>query len=780
MRVFRIVSRVRQAGVLEVEGETMPIVKVIVDQADEASILKGARLIERYDAFLLVEATPAAAREIARRHLVEDITAQYQLDLPNVRINTSKPRVTAARVHPHPAFKGERVGPGAHHYVVQFVGPVKDRWLSQLRAAGAQLRTPHSGFAYIVKARQNALPKIAGLPFVRWVGHLPHAARVAPGILAQPRSAALPRRRVRPNVYRVEMFDGADAGRIASAARRLAFKVLTKEAGAALLVLETTKLYGARAKQIHALSTVHGVKFIRQQVVPRTTNNVATTIMGNSFAATSASGLKLAGAGEIVAVCDTGIDTGDPASIHPDFAGRVVAIKSYPITPDWNSIITNPGGNDGAADFDSGHGTHVAGSVLGNGTASAGASAVIRGHAYKAKLVFQAVEQEMKWRPNAPPSLARERYILSGIPADLKPLFQFALDQGARVHSNSWGGGDPGAYVDQCRQFDQFVWDHKDFCFVIAAGNDGTDQDGDGTINAMSVTSPGTAKNCITVGACENLRHEFDAEKYGDWWPSDFPASPYKNDSMADRPTEVVPFSSRGPTADNRIKPDVVAPGTFILSTRSSKIAANNFAWAAYPPDKSHYFHMGGTSMATPLTAGGVAVLREFLRTKQGIAAPTAALLKAMLIAGAQRLEGTAPANTLLDIHQGFGRVNLDRSVRRVLATVEGTGLKTGAKSTVAIKVPAGQRKLRIAMCYSDFPGTTLVNNLNLIVTDPAGKKRVGNQSVVAGTALTFDAANNVEVVEVTKASAGTWTVDVIASNVSKGPQDFALAAILV
>ena len=69
--------------------------------------------------------------------------------------------------------------------------------------------------------------------------------------------------------------------------------------------------------------------------------------------------------------------------------------------------------------------------------------------------------------------------------------------------------------------------------------------------------------------------------------------------------------------------------------------------------------------MATPLVAGGVAVLREFLRTKKGIAAPTAALLKASLIAGAQRLAGTAPANTLLDIHQGFGRVNLDRSVRR-------------------------------------------------------------------------------------------------------------------
>jgi subtilisin family serine protease len=502
--------------------------------------------------------------------------------------------------------------------------------------------------------------------------------------------------------------------------------------------------------------------------------------MGNAFAAASPTGPKLTGVGEIIAVCDTGLDTGNPAAIHPDFAGRVVAIKSYPITSDWSSIITNPAGNDGPADLDSGHGTHVSGSVLGDGTASVGGPALIRGHAHKAKLVFQAVEQEMKWKPNAPPNLSGERYLLAGLPANLGPLFQFAYTSGARVHSNSWGGGDPGAYDDQCRQFDQFVWDHKDLCFVIAAGNDGTDNDGDGKINLKSVTSPGTAKNCVTVGACENLRPEFDSETYGEWWPSDFPASPIKNDPMANHPDQVVAFSSRGPTADNRVKPDVVAPGTFILSTRSSKVAANNFAWAAYPPDKAHYFHMGGTSMATPLTSGAVALLREFLRKKQGIANPSAALLKALLIAGAKRLPGTAASTAIVDNHQGFGRVNVDRSVKRALATLDGPALKTGTKSTFTVKVPTASNTLRIALCYSDFPGSSLINNLNLIVTDPAGKRYVGNQPSSAGGTLTLDSTNNVEVVQVGQAKKGNWTIDVVASNVSAGPQDFALAVVLV
>jgi subtilisin family serine protease len=743
--------------------------------------LKRSRLVESYDAFLLVEATPAAARAIGRTYPVEDITDQYQLDLPNVSVNTSRLRVTTAGMRRRLAYEGEQLGPGPHHYIVQFQGPIKDRWLARLRSTGAKVRSPHGSFSYIVSARKAVLPKIAALPFVRWMGHLPHAARTAPG-LVQPvlGRAPLPRRRVRPNVYRVEIFDARDTGRIAAAVRRLRFKVLSKEPSARVLILESKSSDAARAKQIRALSAVHGVKFIRQQVIPRTANNVATGIMGRAHVAANPSGVNLAGTGEVIAVCDTGLDTGNPASIHPDFAGRVIAIKSYPITPDWNSVVSNPGGDDGPSDLDSGHGTHVSGSVFGNGAASAGGPAPIRGHAHKANLVFQAVEQEMKWRPNAPPSLTRHRYILAGIPANLRPLFQFAYGKGARIHSNSWGGGDPGVYDDQCEQFDRFVWDRKDCCFVIAAGNDGTDNDGDGKINPQSVTSPGTAKNCVTVGACENLRPEFDAQTYGRWWPGDFPVSPFRNDPMANHADQVVAFSSRGPTTDRRVKPDVVAPGTFILSTRSSKLAPNNFAWAAYPPDKTHYFPMGGTSMATPLTAGALAVLREFLRTKQGVARPSAALLKALLVAGAERLPGTAPAGTIVDNHQGFGRVNLDRSTARPLATIDGPRLKTGESSTFQVKVQAANKTLRMALCYSDFPGATLVNNLNLIVTDPGGKRYAGNQPSASSGILALDSKNNIEVGQVAKAKTGNWRVDVVASNVSAGPQDFALAAVLV
>jgi hypothetical protein len=757
------------------------ILKVFARKTEREAVLERARLIEAYEAFVVIDASAPLARSLARTVPLEDITAQYRLPIGGVSVDPLKAKATRAG-------RGAPLGQGPHHYVVQFIGPIKPAWLAALRRSGATVRFPFAGFAYVIAAREAALAKVGALSCLRWVGHLAHADRVAPGLVDGKAAAAtmLPRRRVMPEVLTVEVFGAELLGPVRAAARRLGFKVLQADARARLLTLDGAGLSGKVSGRIRDLSKVHGVRFIRERVLARTSNDVATGLMGNTHVALEPEGLGLSGAGETVAVCDTGLDSGDASSIHPDFAGRVVALKSYPIADDWSQYVSNPGGDDGAADLDSGHGTHVAGSVLGDGAASAADPVRIRGHAHRARLVFQAIEQEMKWKPTAPASLRRARYLLAGLPSDLGPLFRFAYEHGARVHSDSWGGGDAGAYDQQAAQFDDFVWTHKDFTFVIAAGNDGTDRDGDGTVNPSSVTSPGTAKNAITVGASESRRPEFNTQTYGGWWPNDFSASPIQKDPMADRPEQVVAFSSRGPTADGRFKPDVVAPGTFILSTRSRHIAPNNFAWAAYPLN-AHYCHMGGTSMATPLTAGAVALLREFLRTRRSLPSPSAALVKALLIAGARRLSGAgggAGANAgteadgvEVDSEQGFGRVDLDRSLGGVLLTEEGEGLQTGRLSSRTLKVSRAGKTLRVVLAYSDFPGASLVNNLNLIVTEPSGVRHVGNQRPGG---LLADATNNVELVEVSKAPKGTWTVEVVASNVARGPQDFALVAVAV
>jgi serine protease AprX len=772
----------------------MAILKIFVSGEEQVALLGLYNVIEQYDSFILADVPDTKTSELLNAYLAEDITPQYKIDIGLNNIDTSRPRLTAAgNIKSHPAYTTTEkdLSTGYHHYLVQFNGPIKQQWLKGVSKTGAELRAPYADFTYVVRANQKTMIAVAGLPYVRWTGHLPFEARIESKLQAKtkkaspnPRTQSLPRTRILEGLYTVEFFDGADIKKALPAIRKAGFRIVTQEPRAKLVIVESKESNTRQKAQIKELSMIHGVRKIRERAINRPSNDVAAGIMGTklSLGTEGASGLGLSGQGEIIAVCDTGIDTGNPETINQDFAGRVVAIKSYPITAEFSDYITNAGGDDGGADLDSGHGTHVAGSVLGDGTNSAGIAETngpIRGLAHKAGLVFQAVEQELKWKD---PSYVSQygRYLLAGIPVNLETLFNYAYQKGARIHSNSWGGGNAGEYDDQSRQLDLFVWNKKDFCVLVAAGNDGTDNDGDGVINLMSVTSPGTAKNCITVGACENQRPEFNNERYGNWWPGDYPAAPYNTDPMADQPSQVVAFSSRGPTRDNRIKPDVLAPGTFILSTRSAMIAINNTAWAPFPPSRQ-YFHMGGTSMATPLAAGAVGLIREYLRTRQKIANPTAALLKAALIAGASKLPGISAPSVAADFHQGFGAVNVDNIVApssplSAIFIDSKRALTTGQSEAHTFEITASAAPLKLVLAYSDYPGSALVNDLNLVLTLPDGKKMTGNSGME--NVKTFDSNNNVEVIMIETPEPGSYVAEVVAANVPQGPQDYALVYI--
>jgi subtilisin family serine protease len=143
---------------------------------------------------------------------------------------------------------------------------------------------------------------------------------------------------------------------------------------------------------------------------------------------------------------------------------------------------------------------------------------------------------------------------------------------------------------------------------LFAAGNCGI-------YGSNTVLAPGTAKNSITVGSSENDR-------------------PDKGNNT-DNINDIAFFSSRGFTDDNRIKPDVVAPGTYIISTRSSK-ASRTMGLGNYDAN-THYTYGGGTSMSTPIVAGMVALIRQYYLQNENIT-PTAALIKATLINGAVNL----------------------------------------------------------------------------------------------------------------------------------------------
>jgi hypothetical protein len=387
----------------------------------------------------------------------------------------------------------------------------------------------------------------------------------------------------------------------------------------------------------------------------------------------------------------------------------------------------------------------------------------VRGTAPKASLVLQSVLDENDG--------------LGGLPDDLNDLFRppYKTDK-ARIHTNSWGStGNFGVYDQQAHEVDQFVQEHRDMLICFAAGNEGVDHNANGQIDPNSVTPPGTAKNCLTVGACENNRPT-KTLTYGQGWPSDFPANPIKSDRVANNPDGMVAFSSRGPINDGRIKPDVVAPGTYILSTRSRATASEGWGLSSDPL----YMFEGGTSMATPLVAGCVANVRAFLRTSHAITKPSAALLKALMINGARDIAGQyVPSETagIPNNNEGFGRVDVQAVVgpygagETVRFFDEDTALDTGENKQQVITVAAGATVLKATLVWTDPAGEGLQSDLDLMVK-AGGQERHGNMPAAS---TDFDRTNNVEQVAWKNVPAGSVTVVVSAHKVTLAPQKFAL-----
>ncbi|KAG5768739.1 hypothetical protein H9Q72_003811 [Fusarium xylarioides] len=436
----------------------------------------------------------------------------------------------------------------------------------------------------------------------------------------------------------------------------------------------------AKIDSVGSIQEVHKLTFF---------NNVAREILHADVTGPNTTIFK--GANQIVTVADTGFDTGDANSTHEAFTGRVKKL-----IPVGRSTKTN--------DTD-GHGTHVCGSVLGDGhSEKMGGS--IQGTAPKATLIVQSL-------------LDNQGGLFGRSQKTLGDLLKEALDHQSFIHTNSWGPmwTRQLPYNNASVDLDTFVSTHEEMTVCFAAGNDGGEETRLGHIGAQAA-----AKNCIAVGSSDNRRkarnNRFDA---------------FKADGVVEGdPNNISWFSSLGPTLERRIKPDVVAPGTMILSAKSRDAKPNDQFGRSTDP---LWTFSSGTSMATPLVAGCVAVLRETLQ-KDGVSSPSAALLKALLVNGAVNTGKTPEA-------QGFGRVDLANSV-----ILKGITTNKGYLEAEVLDeddedefvktlnlgdllMPDGPDSetvtLKVTMVYSDLPGAALQNNINLQVAVGDAPGRFGN-----------------------------------------------------
>mmetsp|Transcript_15712 Transcript_15712/g.24416 ORF Transcript_15712/g.24416 Transcript_15712/m.24416 type:complete len:1706 (+) Transcript_15712:222-5339(+) len=487
----------------------------------------------------------------------------------------------------------------------------------------------------------------------------------------------------------------------------------------------------------------------------------------------------LMGEGQIVGCADTGIDF-DNCFFHDDVE-PVATCTGMGVVADCvnhkhRKIVTYRGFQQtNLEDTAYGHGTHVVGSIAGdamsNNDQEMAFAEDFNGAAPLAKLAFDDVSDD-----------GQGLYIPDALD---EQMFPHSYNAGARLHSNSWGAN-TNSYTTTAQEFDKFMHDNDDFLVLVAAGNSGP--------NFATVGDPAVAKNCLAIGAGENTRqayNEYDGTQYGD--------------GQGFRAANVVAFSSRGPTADGRFKPDIVCPGDSIRSAcadgdmNSFQCGAKVEQFGAANPT-GVVVEMSGTSMATPTCAGAAAIVRQYFADGYHVSGSkdfavgkniSSAMVKAIMIQSGQPMWYEETSNQWVlpermpSLTQGFGRLDLSKVLwfgqesDFKLHTMDREVAVPGEYNMYCFTVAAG-KAFRATIVWTDpegptGSGRTLIHNLDLSVQTPGGEFLYGNNAVDSNGAPVIDEINNVEQVTVAAPVSGEYRVYVSGTDLPQGNQKYAV-----
>lgn len=677
-------------------------------------------------------------------------------------------------------FRPEEARPAAtsprgERYVVAVLrdamGPEERR---RLEEAGAEILgyVPVRGYRIRVTAEEEIA--VRRLPFVLWLGEPPSHFKVQPGLAARGSVGAPP--------GEVTLRAVLEPGEPLDRARRVLarFGAVAAPAGKDGAWRVTASVPSASLPSVVArLSALPEVEAVEEARPLRPLNQdgvwVHQSFVGPSPQQTPIFDRGIYGCGQILGISDTGQDYDlcyfrDTVNGPPPFYSCLTPPCPYGaeatnrrkdiVYYNWSGTPTGDDDTCPPILGSSGHGSHTSGAMAGDtapyadcsGFASSGRNGG-DGQAPGAKIVLQELGDGIEYLNNRGGTLWN--------------LADVAYRNGARVHSNSWGGAChdafgnclPGCtlpYDSFARDADLVMWTYPDLLVVTAAGNSGWYCPA-----PVSVTTPGIAKNVLTVGSVGH-------------------------GSSASVPSS---FSSPGPVFDGRLKPTLAAQGEAVVSAASdANPASNNCATCS----------LDGSSMSAPTAAGLAALVREYYaagflaagtRNPPAGFAPTAALVKATLVDAAVPLGPSAPGP---DFQAGYGRIQLDRT----LAFSESSftlrvddhreGIATGSVVTHAYDVAAGT-PFRATLVWTDYPAalnaaTARVNELALEVVDPSGT--VWFQTIDPGTGLPtrtsapsdpHDDRNVEERLVFDAPAAGRWIVRVRGVDVPWGPQPFAL-----
>ncbi len=695
-----------------------------------------------YPSFLWVEASHLASPLSINASLIHQMTRPFAHRIDGQYLDLSQNQL------PNTAwFEDLSLGRGQKTpqlYIVQFKGPIKNNWLSDVKAQDVQLIAPLAPFSWIVLSTPQERINLSQVAGVRHVSYFYSAFRVANhnrqlSSLVVPSMALVPTIMLQPSQHAL-----IDLGAVIQSTANI-----NNHLSAINFYLSGSQYQNAAAipglLTIQKVSTDGGPRGEMSQQSVVGAYNAGLTVSPGYAGWLSAAGVD--GTGVTVGVVDGGIHNN-----HPDLVGQFVP-------------CSGSGASCGNT-LDS-HGTHVAGAIGGTGVNNALDSGGFNrglGVAPGVRIVEQLYDPLTD--PGQPDGMIGAGAMLS--------IYKDSQISGALLTNNSWGPtGSPQGYDIPTMEIDMIARDaNPDIpgnqpvmpVWSIMNGN------GDrpfGTCDPSSLGSPDEAKNLFAVGSTKlqsvsgsQLKALFDISSN----------------------------SGHGPACDGRLVPHIVAPG----------------CWTDAPNSSNNYGMNCGTSMASPVISGAVSLYWEQYKNSHGVD-PSSALIKALFTVKADDLNGYDDADGNVMGHapnrkQGWGRVNLDAIINPAYGVwmndQQVTFTTSGEMWSVPLMADNPNKPVKIMLVWTDAPAAGLggtnpawVNDLDLSVNSGANTY-LGNQFAGDGFSApggSPDNKNNMEAVflKANQHNGNPFTVQVLAANImgdalnphnpTTNRQDFAL-----
>ena len=634
-------------------------------------------------------------------------------------------------------------------HLIQFDRPIRRQDLASIEQAGGSIKGYVPMMTVEVVMDEQARKKVERLPGVRWVNVNQPSFKVSAKLMEKAASDPATTIRLQVNVY------PGESGSAVAAIGAVGGRIQKQDQGRSFDILEIE----IPAGQLEPLTQIPTVRHVEPAYSRKPANDRARFHAGLS------------------AIADDTFSSGVDPSLDGQSGGFQVKYGHFDIAleqnhPDFASAqITFEPGSD-TQDTATGHGTHTAASIIGDGSQSLGVPEIPPG---------SGAISANRWR-GVTPEAALHHISFQSQYTD-RQIFERESEEGAQISTNLWvycedtpfGCLAITDYNTNSAAWDEGVWDADDdepglqpLIVVFAAGNSGSGDTGGCDFTGDSIATPGNAKNVITVGATETDRG---------------------CSSDGNNVNDVAPFSSRGPvdpdsTGVGLFKPDVTNVGTWVLSAEAMNTGGTNQDSPSACSDTGpQYRYTSGTSMATPQTAGLAGVLLQDLVVNLGVAAPSPSLVKALLINGAVDLQPSGACyysreREQFAIDPGWGRVDAEKSLYGPVGTpaerniefeneVSLNALATGESYSRQITVQRGA-PLKITLVWTDYPAAPgagsplVVNDIDLEVSGPEGlylgNAFAGDWSAPGGTP---DRYNVVENVYIPNPADGTYTITV-------------------